>query len=1363
MFSVDASTGSARSTLRNSRRRPRNSEGAQQPRRKRSKISDETYVALAEAKANGNGNGSLTMNGGAVESVENSMVLVDMPVREKKTQPKRAPKEDNVMYLNKNENYSVKKLPSFPPNLSSGSIPFNASVLPSANLALAITADEALIWDYSTSLSSAKVLTLPLPPALKGSDPLPLGSIVRNGPANDFGVVAVAPATGRIIFWENVDSAEARGHFAQRHQGVEGSLRLSSGERITKLVDIEYAGYILVLSSGRLAQMTLRDSQGRPSISTTFMDSPNSSSASFFSFKGFLSTNRKTIASVQARPSESKGQMEVITATRNGVFQLWDLSWSGQQIFKRELNVHANVLASIQQGTAPETRGEQSAHILDFSIMRQQQADASLRLLTLVALSGSNTVDYFLLELDVSENNGTVSRAVPLKNFHQAELPKEPTGTLLFPDPGHTAFVQFPTGIVVASLAEPEESPEAQLFADSGSSMLPFQDTIYFRGDSVVRVVGHASQPEARKDKRARALFFIQDFGMMQLEALPPPSSEDDDSRRKVTAFSKILQATFFAKVPGTILDFSTKSRYDFAQADVEKAALRVSSGILSSSFEHFERETSSMEELFRKRSYALRNLIEHLRSEYQPLSFTKKWELLWHAEKLSAAAKLWKWYQAKLREQELHPEAFSEKVLMNDIVKALNEKYKSPPDETETDRVRQFFAKNIDSIGVLIPWGWNYLRMFYMSNESKQRPAIMQRLSEANDVLLTALEAGFSYRHLNCERYGIDPSSLQDGILKPHLGYDALPQIWTSSHNIVTSVRSLIDVGRNLAEDSFEQRIEEDLAQKIAKDNPRLVRMGCQTHIERFQWALDQSDEKTREMGQTLRTEWDTKVRPGHIYGLMSIGLATDGMNLAERYEDMPTLVKLIWDETSYLEVAKMECETKFQEAEISVKLNRIKERVTRYFSEYGRSFAEAYYDKHIIENQAGRLFESDVAENQKLFTKYLASDSSRSKLHWINQVGLGDFDTAGVALYKVAKNYEANAWSKRVELSLSKLALMCKDQADTPPSEQLFPTEFLPARSREEKTVRKIEIVNTSAKNLLEVCKVQELVYESLKPTIIGALDDESAIELLMTEFGQGRLKDRPALQSLLKQGFDELIHHRAMDPALLIDVVTLMTSEGGAEVTNNFILALRGLGLAWEATQRTTRMGLKGLIWKRLLIQDDWEQINSMNEMSHDTLNEFLLSTNLGWVMKEMLEYNSTDTRFDVIWFQAWSELSGKGCTDGELCIRFPSEDLRQPIMRENALDETIFTEYMQKHRLQRWIAACMRAAKWAVNGGVDVEGQEHDADLLPALDGTAETEAEESGKEEAVVIQQSVEVVEVTEESSSAGGDVMMVDS
>jgi nuclear pore complex protein Nup133 len=1369
MFSPEASVASARSSLRNPRRRQRkDSDGLQQqPRTKRSKLSGNTFHSPTDAPANGkaNGNGHVTMNGHASHGDANgALVPMEMPIHEKKAAPKRGIKGDTALYLvsasdeglicldadklalvqTRSENYQVKKLPSFPTALSRGpgmsrsfkaegkhqltiTAPFRATALTSAGLALALTVDHALLWDYTPVSGISKVLTLPLPFGLKTSDPLPLGAIVRNGPTNEFGILAVAPSNGKITFWDNVESAEARSHFPQRHHGIDGSLKLYSGETITEVVDIEHAGYILILSSGRLAQLTLRDSQGRPSISTYILSSPNDSNGSFFSFKGLLGgAIRKTIASVKAH-SATKGQMEVITATKSGLFQLWDLTWSGQQqIFKKEIDVHAEVLAAVQQGTAPEARGLHEVHIVDFTIMAEQNVTGTVSLLVLVALSGRNQLDYSLLEVDLSNNVGTVSRVIPIRNFHQAQIPKEPSATLLLPQPGHTAFVQFPGAIVIASLSKPEESPESQLLSDFGRPTLPFQDTLYFKDDLHIQVSGHALEQIVKKDKYASALIFIQDHGIVHITAPPPATEADDIKRHKVTALSKLEQATFYSSIPGNILDFSIKSRYTFDQAEVENAAMSISIAIISSSVEQFEKVPSSMDDHLGQRASALRALITHLRTDYPTLSLKFTWRLLWHAEKLAAATQLWNWYQVKLHDKEANPDAYPESLLMSDIVKALGDKYKTKiaPELGETDPVRQFFMKDVNHLEVMIPWAWQYLRLFYLKDESKARPATMQRLSEGNDVVLVSLETAFKFRQDNCEYYGLDPDTIVDGILQPNCGYDLLPSFWTSTHNIVSSTRSLIDVGRIQAMESFEQFSTEDLAKKIAQDNPRLVKIGCQTHIERFQWALDQTDEQKKQTGAALKKEFDEIVRPEHIYSLVGIGMANEGMNLAEYYHDMPTLVHLIWDETTFLEESKANTQSKMEQAEAIVKLNRIKERIRRYFETYGDAWAEAFFSRYISENRTGQLLmKEDI--NQSALTRFLRADKSRMRLQWINEViGEKDYSMAAYALSSAAMKQETNAWCSKVELSMAKLALLCKDQAEPDAPEQPEKARDLVREKRQED---KLTLINWR----LEYAKIQDRVYERLLPIISGALDDESAVHLLVAEFGQGRLVERPAHQQLLQRGFEELVNNRVLEPAVLIDVLTLMTydeSQPPVEITqsNEFAFALKVLALSWHTVHKNSRAGLCKLIWKRLLLKDNWAEINDTKNVSDAQLQEFLAHTAAGWTWKAFMKmcgtlppYSShssyytiyqplsmTNIRTDDNPFNkvvappsSVAELLGAGATHGELCLRFPNEDLRAPIIADNLADDVILQEAISKSRLEGWWPEAQKAGKWA----------------------------------------------------------------
>lgn len=1062
-----------------------------------------------------------------------------------------------------------------------------------------------------------------MPFDLRPTDPLPLGAIVRNGPTNDYGVVAVAPSTGRIVFWENIENAEARSLYPQRHQGVDGAVKLYSGEIITNLVDIEHAGFILISSSGRLAQLTLRDSQGRPSVSTIFLNDPNATSSSLFSLRGLLGSSiRKTIASVKARPSDTKGQMEVITATKNGVFQHWDLSWSGQQIFKHEVDVHDEMLSAVQAGISAELRAQTDVQILDFAIMEQPRTPGSVSCLALVALFGRQTLDYSLMEVDLAGSEGTVTRTIPIKCLHQQQLPTEPTGALLLPQPGHTAFVQVPGAVVIASLAQPEESPETQLLSDTGKPSLPFQDTVYFREEMSVVVCGLSTAGTTRKERKATALIFVHGAGILQFSAQPPSEDEANVERTKVTARSKLEQATFFSSKPGNVIDFSVKSRFTFSEEETAQAAFDVSLGIISSSYDYLDKVTSSMDEQFKTRAVALRTLMANLRSDYTTLPFLTKWRLLWHAEKLAATHKLWNWYEAKLQDQQAHPDAYPEKVLMSDIIKAMHERYKTPinPDLGETDPVRQYFLRDIDTIGILIPWGWNFLRTFYMKEGEKEQPSVMQRLSEGSDVMLVTLETAFAFRLENVEYYGLDSASLDGGILKPGQGYDELPAFWTSSHNIVSSVRSLVDVGRNMAVENYEEGLQEILSQKIAKDNPRMVTIGCQTHVERFQWALEQADEKSRDNGRLLRDEWNNKVRPSHICGLLELGMATEGMNLAEHYLDMPTLVKLIWEETIWLEKEKAEMRSKMETAESTVKLNRIKERVSRYFDTYGDDWAEAFYLKHISEGKAAQMFEPEHL-NQAALTKFLRADPSRARLRWINEVsGEKDYEMAAEALFETASKQETNVWCNKVELSLCKLAMLCQKEekpGQTRPSDPHEPTKAMKIREKNFKIVE----------DQWEYASIHGLLYDHLSATFEKALDDEVAVDLLMEEYGRGPIETRPAHTTLLREGFENLIHNRVIDPALMIDILTLMNDTGETEPTsviqsNEFIFALRVLAASWHSIHRTTRDGLLKLIWKRLCNKDNWAEINNTRDISDATLEEFLASTYVGSTFRGLM---------------------------------------------------------------------------------------------------------------------------------------------
>ena len=101
MFSPDATLHSIHGTSsRNPRRRQRKDSESirQQPKRKRSKISEDIFIPPPGAKVNGNGSALMNGHAGRGEG-EGSSYTLDMPVREKKPSVKRSHKDDGSLDL----------------------------------------------------------------------------------------------------------------------------------------------------------------------------------------------------------------------------------------------------------------------------------------------------------------------------------------------------------------------------------------------------------------------------------------------------------------------------------------------------------------------------------------------------------------------------------------------------------------------------------------------------------------------------------------------------------------------------------------------------------------------------------------------------------------------------------------------------------------------------------------------------------------------------------------------------------------------------------------------------------------------------------------------------------------------------------------------------------------------------------------------------------------------------------------------------------------------------------------------------------------------------------------------------------------
>ncbi|KAF2142573.1 uncharacterized protein K452DRAFT_270331 [Aplosporella prunicola CBS 121167] len=1304
MFSPDATLHSVHGpSLRNPRRRQRHdSDSAKhQPPKKRSKLPDPSLDPSSASPLNGNGASGL--NGHVINGDERrrSSLRHEIPVREKKqsTITARSSKGDGSALLTKTSNYAIKQLPSLPePLRSNPSANYRTFVLPSTTYAVAFTHEHAYVWDYTSPIATPSSYTLPLPYPSKRSDPFPIGSVVKTGPASDLGLVVIHPTTGKIKFWENVDSAESLSLFQQRRQGIEGIVgNMLSGESVADIVDAGHAGFILLFNTGRVAQLAVRDAQGRPQINVQFLRSQATSGNSGF-FGGLRSLVsgpgwNRDVAAVKVRPSQVKGQLEVIIGTGSGSFQLWDLSWAGHHALRGEVNAQEAILEALSSGFSPEMRSQGTAiKILDFAILQAPRSEGNelsppgtaegLGLLALVALTGSAGINYALVEVDLVGDTPNVQRILPLDTFagdHSRQMPEQ--AKLLLPSPGHTAMVVFNHAIVFASLADRKESPDTQLMVDTGAPFKPFQDVVYFRKERNLQFVGFALEGVTRKSKSSSCIIFTKGTGTLRVTANEPRTDGQDLERIRPTAKSKLLQAVFFGNTPDSLFDVSAKPELTFEQEEVEKAAFEISQDVVNSDSEYIPVFTASQAQQLGIRAKALADLASHLKRNYPPLNRTTKWHLLWNAEKIAAGQGIWEYYEARTKLKDVN-----QRPLLVELIEMLNERLKTGlrPELGELDEVRQWFVKDISKITMMIPWAQLSIKEVYKEGQ-RDADSLLLLVNEADQLFLCALERAFIFRRDHLFEYGLESEELDYNILTS--GYETLPLPWTSSPNIVNSVRQLVDIAREMVFQLAEQHrhIEEHaIAKQVAADNPRLVKLCCQVHMERYRWCLAQPDEKTRATGVSLRQEFDENVRPKQVTALAKIGMAESGMVIAERLKDMPTLVELVWDELRFLEdeVAAEDTDEAIQVRGMYVKLE---ERIHSYFDKFGQAWADALFESHVRMGKSAMMIDKRSV-GQDLLTKFLRADLSRAKMSWINDVlGEKDFAAASAALMQVGTKQETRDWSKKVEMSLAKLSLMAAE-ADGEP-------------------LAKSDAQKAQCDNELLLLDLQEKTYKHIKPAIDAALDDETAIDLVMQDFGRDTTDNQPALQQLLKHGFERLIAHQVLEPGLLIDVLTLMNHERAVVEADNisgqqFFLALQALVVSEKLMDAVTWEGCLKLAWKRAFLMDEWAALNNTTGLADEQVQERLESTVLFETLREGYRTAGLWDKYPNLRQLAPQEVMDAGCRAAELESRFPSEDLRDPIIKDNIKDDDALQVYISHQRVGHWFVQVRELAKQRV---------------------------------------------------------------
>ncbi|SLM40616.1 WD40/YVTN repeat-like-containing domain [Lasallia pustulata] len=1280
MFSPEASVH-ASVAARNPRRRQRtgsdDSVAQRNPKKlKRTGLTQETFVAPPKSKKeNGyahHGENHHLPNGHAPTGNHQPDVTVgttNLSIRKKGKVDRagRGNKADGSIVLTKNDNYVVTQLPTTPERLCDykNTERWHGEISHDRGYALAVTQTQAIVWRYTQSASpsdSSKLLTIRLPqPPNNSRHSLPLCTLTSV--TTEPGFLVVMPDSGKITYWDTISSAGNEDPIRQKQQGAHGTIGgMMSREVVTQVTNAGLAGFVLTFSTGRVAHLTVRDARDRPLINVQYLRGNGASGGGLFGgLKNVFGGTgwKRDVATVKAAGGRQKTQRDIVVATTRGIFQIWDLNFDGMDSLIYEIDGREDLLQAIAEGGQLSSEpNEYLFEVLDFTfipngneVTRVGHA-GGFKLLVLTALSGKGVSRYGLVGLNIANGSLNVDVAHPISCYttpRQAESSWRPQVQL--PKPGRTAFIIFEKSIVLLSLSMVEESPESQLKMEAHTLPEPFQDTIDFRKDKTFRVVGCSAETLERDREHAACLVIVQGFGTVRIAALPEKDNISASERARVTAKTKIEQAVFYGSMQHNLLDFSGRPEITFLPEEVESAALELSDEIMKGTSSYIPEITPSMDHQLDLRSTALADLAKHLKQHYKPLSRLARWKLLWNAEKMAAARSVWSSYDSAISKNK------GETTLLAELVDMVHEdlKLENRPERAETDAVRHWFTHDIWRIEYIIPWAQKAIEELYI--EGIQDDLRRARLiSEANDIQISALETAFKFREENAAVYALGDEKLQDGVLTS--GFEDLPEFWTSAISIPDRIKLLVDLSRETAishENDTGEAGEPDpqIIIKIAGDNPRQIQLCCQTYTERFRLLQAQSDPQTKTMGNSLKAAY-LKTRRELFVKLIELSMADDGMALAEKYEDMGALVELlVRNTTDTIDRLKMEGLSDDEEFELREQLKLNEERTSAYFSRFGNKWANALFTQYIEAGRFEGLLDHGV-EFQPFLTRFLRGNPSYAKIAWINEIAQENNYHAAAHHLILAQRNETNLWTKKVELSLCKLALLATSEVGQAKDENAIKA-----------SIRRNE-------RRMSILAVQEQLYTYIQPMLRDALDDEAGAELVAEQCCKSLVKSKPTLRKAMERNLSMLVRRQVLEPEMLIDTLTLIDdiaiySDSESFADKRFFLALKVLKHMGLGASETERYELnEKLIWRRCMIKDDWESINR-TELKPDT--EVEVETGATALFKTSREGFNTDL----------------------------------------ATEDAALAHQLEKGRLEMWCAGVVAAAQRSVRTAADEAGE------------------------------------------------------
>lgn len=1212
--------------------------------------------------------------------------------------------------------------------------------------ALCLTHTHAFVWQYASNSPSPETFTFALPyPSKHTSDPLPLGALVSPGTAaEEPGLVVVMPVSGKISFWEHISSAATLDYFRQQRTGVEDTIPgMFSGEHVDQVTRADSAGFILSLSSGRLAHLSVRDGQGKPAISVQFLRSTWGQSCGVWDsvFGGIrnalkAAVQRGDLAAVRVDPSHRVGPKNVVAATKTGRLHAWRVQRGGHHEVIASVDARDSILLGLQR-VLPSFNNHLDFEVVDFTFVprgideKYTQAsrlsdalykddDSVQHLLLLVSLSNKRQSQYALVEVEVQGEAFQVGMTRTISSY---TTPVNPSATakprLYLPRPGLVAFLIFDRAIVIASVAAPPETPDAQLQGENHALPATFEDVIDLRNDDSLEIVGtgleepqglgqdsEVSRSHRPRAKNPTALLMIRGIGVVRI-ALSEVDRFASEQPPEVTAKDKLEQAIFYGLKDDNPLVFEGRRSLPFSNDDIARAALELSDDILASRPAALAGGSASTETNLRQRGIWLDKLISHLNAQKVILDRRTKWQLLANAEKISMAREVWKLHETFLDERPKN----DKKTIVSEAIECINEEDKKIPDRSvgELDRARTWFIYDTGRLDVFLPWTYQVIK-YYRKQQLADDATMTRFLYEGMHVFYQTLHGALEFRKRNLGVYGLGDEAMELGILAREEDYEGLPKPWTSTEFICEYFYRLIELCQMWLDTYYPPEASSGAPDPVLIDSIRntlsnLVDQLILTLTEYIKWSEGNGDQSTDVDGALFCEKCRTVlVRSSDLLlKLRDYGLWDEALKIAEKYHDNKALAELIV--TQLVDLGEqMKVSDPRAAGQLQEKLDSKKQQLIECMDRYDASFAFEAYKMLLANGGPSKVLEFSPADKKGFGTIFLRNDQRLGKISWINDIeNEKDLESAAKTLIDVGEQ-EEQVWSKKIELSLGKLTLLAESASAE--SDQ----NFAESRSKAAKCDADLARVEKD----LEFIRIQDRTYHMLFPAFQDAVDDVAAVELAMQAFAPKTPKKYKVLQDDLQDAMSYLVAHKAMAPLALINLLTLIRLDEivGTE-TDLFCSAIRVADLALNGEQKQRAMRL---IWRRCYIRDDWSKVNHTENMNDQSVLEILGQTQayctmvacIRWRMatpstpvsdfanSPTADMNAVDNEYKYILTP--DDAQGVFTDPAEECFGKESDDPALVEKRAEAMrwEDAALKKFIDKNQLARWAAAAYEAA-------------------------------------------------------------------